>query len=120
MRTPPYPSDLTDEEWSLLESLVPATSPKGRPRQTDMREVVNTIFYLNRAGCPWRMLPRDFPPWRTVYNYFETWKRAGVWAHPQRYGTLLAVPLVQFLFVRCWIRRLEKTWDTSASRCITY
>ncbi len=80
MRNPPYPSDLTDEQWLLVIPLVPAVPDKGRPRQTDLREVVNAIFYLNRAGCPWRMLPRDFPPWRTVYNYFETWKREGVWA----------------------------------------
>lgn len=79
MRNPPYPSDLTDEQWSLLTPLLPPPSEKGRPRQTNMREVVNAIFYLNRAGCPWRMLPRDFPRWRTVYNYFETWKQDGVW-----------------------------------------
>jgi len=79
MRNPPYPSDLTDEQWSLLVPLIPSAPQKGRPRQTDLREVVNAIFYINRAGCPWRMLPRDFPPWRTVYNYFETWKQDGVW-----------------------------------------
>lgn len=79
MRTPPYPSDLTAEQWSLLVPLLPAAPPKGRRRQTDMREVVNAIFYLNRAGCPWRMLPRDFPPWRTVYNYFEAFRQDGVW-----------------------------------------
>src|ERR1044071_1456835 len=80
MRKRPYPSDLTDGQWSLLVPLVPAAPKNCRPRQTDMREVVNAIFYLNRAGCPWRMLPRDFPPWRTVYNYFATFKRDGVWA----------------------------------------
>src|SRR5256885_13626699 len=80
MRTPPYPSDLTDEQWSVLVPLVPPTPQKGRPRHTDLREVVNAIFYLNRAGCPWRMLPRDFPPWRTVYNYFEGWRDDGTWA----------------------------------------
>ena len=79
MRTPPYPSDLTGEQWSLLMPLLSPPPEKGRPRQTDLREVVNAIFYINRAGCPWRMLPRDFPPWRTVYNYFETWKQEGVW-----------------------------------------
>ena len=63
----------------MLLSLVPPAPEKGRPRQTNMREVVNAIFYLNRAGCPWRMLPRDFPPWQTVYNYFEAFKRDGVW-----------------------------------------
>jgi putative transposase len=60
--------------------LIPLALDKGRPRQTDLREVVNAIFYLNRAGCPWRMLPRDFPPWRTVYNYFEGWRDDGTWA----------------------------------------
>src|SRR5438270_5476186 len=79
MRNSPYPSDLTDEQWSLLVPLVPPAPEKCRPRQTDMREVVNAIFYLNRAGCPWRMLPRDFPPWRTVYNYFEGWRNDGTW-----------------------------------------
>src|SRR5438045_2242302 len=80
MRNPPYPSDITDEQWSVLVPLLPSAPANCRPRQTDLREVVNAIFYLNRAGCPWRMLPRDFPPWRTVYNYFETWKGNGVWA----------------------------------------
>jgi len=80
MRSPPYPSDLTDEQWPLLQPLLPRAAKNCRPRKTELREVVNAIFYLNRAGCPWRMLPRDFPPWRTVYNYFEDWKRDGVWA----------------------------------------
>jgi putative transposase len=80
MRSPPYPSDLTDDQWSLLEPLVPRAAKDCRPRKTDMREVVNAIFYLNRAGCPWRMLPRDFPPWQTVYHYFEGWRVNGTWA----------------------------------------
>src|SRR5260370_18133830 len=80
MRSSLYPRDLTDEQWSLLEPLIPRPSEKGRAREADLREVVNAIFYLNRAGCPWRMLPRDFPPWQTVYNYFEGWKRDGTWA----------------------------------------
>jgi putative transposase len=80
MRNPPYPSDLTDEQWSVLVPLLPVAAKNCRSRQADLREIVNAIFYLNRAGCPWRMLPRDFPPWRTVYNYFEGWKRNGTWA----------------------------------------
>ena len=84
MRNLPYPSDLTDEQWSLLDPLIPHADPNCRPRKTDMREVVNAIFYLNRAGCPWRMLPRDFPPWRTVYNYFKGWRDDGIWT---RIGT---------------------------------
>jgi putative transposase len=80
MRNPPYPSDLTDEQWSLLLPLLPPAAQNCRPRKVDLREVVNAIFYLNRAGCPWRMLPRDFPPWQTVYHYFEDWNLDGTWA----------------------------------------
>jgi putative transposase len=74
-----YPSDLTDAQWSLLEPWIPPPRPGGRPRKTDMREVVNAIFYLTREGCTWRALPHDFPPWKTVYNYCEAWKSDGTW-----------------------------------------
>jgi len=57
-----YPSDLTDEEWTILEPLIPAGKPGGRPREVDMRAVLNAIFYILRAGCTWRMLPREYPP----------------------------------------------------------
>src|SRR5437588_9506885 len=80
MRSPPYPSDLTEEQWAVLLPLLPPAAENCRPRKTDLREVVNALFYLNRAGCPWRLLPRDFPPWQTVYNYFEGWKGDGTWA----------------------------------------
>ena len=73
MRPNPYPSDLTDARWAILEPHVPPARTCGRPRKTDLREVVNAIFYRNRNGCTWRALPRDFPPWRTVYNYFIRW-----------------------------------------------
>jgi putative transposase len=67
----PYPSDLTDEQWTILAPLMPvAHSPRGgRPREVDMREVVNTILYLNRSGCQWDMLPHDWLPKSTVYDY---------------------------------------------------
>jgi putative transposase len=74
-----YPSDLTDAQWAVLEPWIPPPRPGGRPRKTDMREVLNAIFYLTREGCTWRALPHDFPPWKTVYNYFEDWKRDGTW-----------------------------------------
>jgi putative transposase len=74
-----YPSDLTDEGWAILEPLIPPAAPGGRPRTTDMREVVDAIFYRNRNGCTWRALPHDFPPWSTVYNYFKWWKWDGTW-----------------------------------------
>jgi putative transposase len=74
-----YPTDLTDEEWAVLEPLIPPPRPGGRPRSTDMREVLNAIFYVLRGGIPWRMLPHDFPPWKTVYHYFRTWRINGIW-----------------------------------------
>ena len=74
-----YPSDLTDKAWAILEPLIPPAAPGGRPRKTDMRRVVNAIFYRNRNGCTWRALPHDFPPWRTAYNYFKWWKWDGTW-----------------------------------------
>ena len=76
-----YASDVTDREWGLIAPLFPAALMGGRPRTTCLRRVVNGIFYLLRAGCQWRMLPRDFPPRSTVYGYFRAWIAAGVWAH---------------------------------------
>ncbi len=74
-----YPSDLNDVEWLILVPLVPPTKSGGRSRSVDIREIVNAIFYILRAGCAWRMLPHDFPPWQTVYGYFRTWRKDGVW-----------------------------------------
>jgi putative transposase len=79
MKRKPYPSDLTDAQWGLLPSYLAAAKPGGRPRKTELREVVNALFYLNREGCTWRALPHDFPPWRTVYEYFAAWKADGTW-----------------------------------------
>jgi transposase len=73
-----YPSDLTDREWAILEPLVPQAKPGGHPRTVNPREVVNAIFYVLRGGIPWRFLPKDFPPWQTVYYYFWVWRREGV------------------------------------------
>ena len=75
----PYPSDLTDEQWELIELLIPAAKPGGRPRRSDMREVVNAMLYLNRSGCQWDMLPHDLPPKSTVYDYFAARRDDGTW-----------------------------------------
>jgi transposase len=74
-----YPSDLTDRQWQLIESLLPEppAGPAGRPAGHSKRELVNGILYLTRTGCAWRMLPRDFPPWQTVYRYFRAWRTDG-------------------------------------------
>ena len=74
-----YPTDLTEAEWTLLAPLILAAKPGGRPRTTDMCEVINAMFYILRGGCQWRLLPTDFPPHQTVYHYFRSWRRAGVW-----------------------------------------
>jgi len=80
MNRKPYPSDLTDEQWALLEELIPPARPGGCPRKHDMREVLNALFYLTREGCSWRALPHDFGiPWKTVYNYFRAWTDDGTW-----------------------------------------
>lgn len=75
----PYPSDVTDAQWELIELMIPKPKPGGRPRSVEMREVVNAIFYLNRAGCQWDMLPHDLPPKSSVYEYFATWRDDGTW-----------------------------------------
>jgi putative transposase len=74
-----YPTDLSDEEWSILAPLLPPAKPGGRPRTTDIREVRNAIFYLLRSGGAWRLLPQEFPAWQTVYDYFRHWRKAGLW-----------------------------------------
>jgi putative transposase len=74
-----YPSDLTDAEWALIAPLLPPARPGGRRRTTDLREVVNAIFYLASSGCQWRMLPKDFPPRSTVQGYFYEWRNMGLW-----------------------------------------
>jgi putative transposase len=78
-----YPSDLTDEQWAIVEPLIPPakrSSRGGHPRQVHMREVLHTLFYLNRSGCQWEMLPHDLLPKSTVYDYFVQWRDDGTWA----------------------------------------
>ncbi len=75
----PYPSDLTDAQWAILEPLIPPAKPGGRPREVDMREVINGILYILRTGAGWRHLPHDFPPHQTVYEYYNAWRKDGTW-----------------------------------------
>ena len=74
-----YPSDLTDEQWDVLFPALPPARTGGRPRTVDLREVINGILYVLRAGCSWRMIPHDLPPWQTLYKYFRQWTRNGTW-----------------------------------------
>src|SRR4051812_6657042 len=74
-----YPSDLTDEQWAVLQPLLPDAKPGGRPRTIDLREVLNSLLYLNRSGCQWDMLPHDLLPKSSVYDYFARWRDDGTW-----------------------------------------
>jgi putative transposase len=75
-----YPTDLSDEEWEIMEPLVPKAKSGGRPRANDDRELMNAIFYVLRSGCAWRLLPHDFGvPWKTAYHYFREWRMDGSW-----------------------------------------
>lgn len=75
----PYSSDLSDAQWEILKSLIPPALKGGRPREVNMREVINTVLYLNRTGCQWDMLPHDLLPKSTVYEYFAQWRDDGTW-----------------------------------------
>jgi transposase len=74
-----YPSDLSEEEWLVLEPLVPAVKWGGRPSKYPRREIIDAMRYVLRTGCAWRLLPHDFPPWQLVYHYFWVWRQAGTW-----------------------------------------
>lgn len=82
-----YPTDLSNAEWRILKRLLPSEKkrkhpPKkqrGCPRKWRWRKILNAIFYVLRGGCQWRLLPHDFPPWQTVYDYFRQWRRKGLW-----------------------------------------
>jgi putative transposase len=74
-----YPSDLTDEQWKLVEPHIPPAKWGGRPRKVNMREVLNGALYLSRSGCQWRSLPHDFPPWATVAYYYYRFRNDGIW-----------------------------------------
>jgi putative transposase len=84
MQTLRYPTDLTDAQWDIIEPLLPrsgsGTASGGRPVAVEKREIINALLYLNRTGCQWRMLPKDFPKWETVYWYFARWSNDGTWA----------------------------------------
>ena len=75
----PYPTDLTDAQWQVLEPLIPAAKTGGRRAKYERREILNGVLYLTRNGCAWRALPHDLPPWSLVHYYFWHWKQDGLW-----------------------------------------
>jgi putative transposase len=76
-----YPSDLTDDQWQVIWPLLPRRKmgKVGRPRTVEQRDLLDAIFYILRSGCPWRLLPHDFPPWGTVSSQFYRWRKSGLW-----------------------------------------
>ncbi len=74
-----YRTDLSDAEWAYIEPHIPTPKAPGRPRVHPLREIFDAILYLLRSGCAWRLLPHDFPPWKTVHHYFRTWRIDGTW-----------------------------------------
>jgi putative transposase len=74
-----YQTDLSDAEWARIQSHLPVPKAPGRSRVHPLREILNAIFYIVRSGCAWRLLPHDFPPWKTVHHYFRIWRLDGVW-----------------------------------------
>ena len=79
MNTQLYPTDLTDSQWIIIQELIPRAKPGGRPRSLDMRLVINAILYVVVGGIQWRMLPREYPKWYSVYSYFQCWRDDGSW-----------------------------------------
>jgi putative transposase len=74
-----YPTDLSDDEWPHLSPHLPEPTGQGRPRLHGLREILDAVFYVLKSGCPWRLLPREFPPWKTVYDWFRRWRLDGTW-----------------------------------------
>ena len=79
MNTQTYPTDLTDRHWDYIKDLIPEAKVGGRPRSLEMRQVINAILYILVTGAQWRMLPKDYPKWQSVYYYFRIWRDDGTW-----------------------------------------
>ena len=74
-----YPTDLSDGEWRCISPHLPCPTGQGRPRLHGLRAILDAVFYVLKSGCPWRLLPREFPPWKTVYDWFRRWRIDGTW-----------------------------------------
>jgi putative transposase len=100
-----YKTDLTDGQWEVVKPLLPAAKPGGRPRTTDLREVINALLYQARTGCQWDMMPNDLLPKSTVWDYFAAWRDGGTWQE------ILDA-------VRRQVRKAEGREETPSAACI--
>src|SRR5215211_8916570 len=81
MSIQPFSTDLSDAEWQILEPLLAPSTRRGRPRKHTRRRMLDAVLYVLRGGVPWRLLPHEFPPWRSVYDQFRRWRQSGIWRH---------------------------------------
>jgi putative transposase len=79
MESTNYPTDLSNEEWRCIRAHLPEPTGQGRPRLNSLRAILDAVFYVLKSGCPWRLLPKDFPPWKTLYDWFRRWRIDGTW-----------------------------------------
>src|SRR5215216_1639410 len=79
METSKYPTDLSEDEWRCISPYLPEPTGQGRPRLHGLLAILDAVFYVLKSGCPWRLVPRDFPPWKTVYDWFRRWRIDGTW-----------------------------------------
>jgi putative transposase len=79
MESRKYPTDLSDHEWRCIRPHLPEPTGQVRPRPHGLRAILDAVFYVLKSGCPWRLLPREFPPWKTVYDWFRRWRIDGTW-----------------------------------------
>jgi putative transposase len=96
MESRSYPTDLSDDEWRCIRPHLPSPTGRGRPRLHGLRTILDAVFYLLKSGCPWRLLPRDFPPWKTIYDWFRRWRIDG------ERGSALDAELRERLRARDW------------------
>jgi len=101
-----YATDLTDAQWQAIVRHLPPPQPRGRPSKYDRREIFNALLYLDRTGCQWRLLPHDFPPYRSVFGYFTQWKRDGTFAR-----------LHDVLVLKLRAETADRSWAGSGTQC---